>query len=113
MLFNSWIFTVFFVITFSGFFVLRRTRLWLAWLLLASYLFYGWLNPLYVPLIVYTTAVTYVASIRIGSSANRGQWLAFGIVNNMLVLGVFKYAGFAAQNLNALLHLVTDATASP
>jgi len=113
MLFNSWIFTVFFGITFSGFFVLRRTGLWLAWLLLASYLFYGWLNPLYVALIVYTTAVTYIAGIRIGSSANRSQWLAFGVVNNVFVLGVFKYAGFAAQNLNVLLHLVTDAYTIP
>ena len=105
MLFNSWLFFIFFVVTAAGYYALGRTRLRTAWLVLASYVFYGWLNPLYVALIAYTTLVNYVAGIRLESSPRKKTWLAGAVINNLLILGVFKYAGFAVENLNALLGL--------
>jgi len=104
MLFNSWIFIVFFIVTCGVFLGMIRTRFWLHWLLIASYFFYGWLNPLYVVLIVYTTVVTYFSGMRIENSSGKKIWLLISILNNILVLGFFKYAGFASENLNALLH---------
>jgi len=113
MLFNSWVFAVFFIVTLGGFFALKRTRFWLAWLLLASYFFYGWLNPLYVVLIVYTTVVNYFAGIRMEGAAGKRAWLAAAVVNNLFVLGFFKYAGFVAENLNVVLHLFNESLSIP
>ncbi len=42
------------------FFMLRKTRFWLLWLLLASYFFYAWWNPYYLALILYITLVVYL-----------------------------------------------------
>lgn len=113
MLFNSWIFALFFIITLAGFFGVANQRFRIAWLVLASYIFYGWLNPLYVALIVYTTVVNFSAGLRIQSSERKNRWLAFAILNNVIILGVFKYAGFAAENLNAFLHLFNESLSVP
>src|SRR3954471_821367 len=42
------------------FLALRRTRFWIPWLLVASYFFYGWWNPYYLILVVYSTALDYL-----------------------------------------------------
>ncbi|MCY2952381.1 MAG: MBOAT family protein [Planctomycetota bacterium] len=60
MLFHTWPFLVFLVIVLPVFFALRRTRLWIPWLLAASYFFYGWWNPWYLLLVVYATTLDYL-----------------------------------------------------
>ena len=47
MLFLSWVFAAFFVITYAVHLCVKRTRFWLHRLLAASPFFYGWWNPLY------------------------------------------------------------------
>ncbi len=42
------------------FFALRRTQLWIPWLLAASYFFYGWWNPYYLLLVIYSTSLDYL-----------------------------------------------------
>ena len=59
MLFHTWPFFVFLAIVLPGFFALRKTRLWLPWLTLASYFFYGWWNPYYLFLVVYSTLLDF------------------------------------------------------
>jgi alginate O-acetyltransferase complex protein AlgI len=59
MLFHTWPFLVFLMIVLPGFFALRRTKLWLPWLTLASYFFYGWWNPYYLFLVVYSTVLDF------------------------------------------------------
>ncbi len=59
MLFHTWPFLVFALVVYPGFFVLRATRLWLPWLMAASYFFYGWWNPYYLLLVLYSTALDY------------------------------------------------------
>jgi D-alanyl-lipoteichoic acid acyltransferase DltB (MBOAT superfamily) len=73
------------------------------WLLLASYAFYAWLNPLYLPLVGYATAITYFAAWLMEKAGRRKLWLILSLVNSLGLLGFFKYAGFATDNLNALL----------
>ena len=68
MPFNTWIFAVFFIFTLFALVLLRRTKLWLFYLLAASYFFYGWLNPLYLILIGYSTIITYIAALMIDKS---------------------------------------------
>ena len=60
MLFHTWTFLVFLAVVLPVFFALRRTRLWIPWLLVASYAFYGWWNPYYLILIAYSTALDFV-----------------------------------------------------
>ena len=39
---------------------ITRTRFWLPWLLLASYVLYGWWNPWYLILVAYSTVLDYL-----------------------------------------------------
>src|SRR5438874_13810220 len=59
MLFHTWPFLVFLLVVLPVFFALRKTRLWIPWLMGASYFFYGWWNPYYLLLVVYSTALDY------------------------------------------------------
>ena len=59
MLFHTWTFFIFFIVTIVGFWVLRPTRFWLHWILLASAVFYGWWHPYYLLLVFYSTALDY------------------------------------------------------
>lgn len=59
MLFHTWPFLVFMLVVVPVYFALKRTRLWLPWLMLASYFFYGWWNPYYLILVVYSTILDY------------------------------------------------------
>ncbi len=59
MLFHTWPFLIFLLIVLPVFFALRKTRLWLPWLAIASYFFYGWWNPYYLLLVAYSTTLDY------------------------------------------------------
>lgn len=59
MLFHTWPFLIFMLVVMPVFFALRKTRLWIPWLMAASYFFYGWWNPYYLLLVVYSTVLDY------------------------------------------------------
>lgn len=59
MFFHTWPFLIFLLIVLPVFYALRKTRLWLPWLTLSSYCFYGWWNPYYLLLVLYMTAVVF------------------------------------------------------
>jgi D-alanyl-lipoteichoic acid acyltransferase DltB (MBOAT superfamily) len=59
MLFHTWPFLVFMLIVLPVFYSLRKTRLWIPWLMAASYFFYGWWNPYYLLLVFYSTVLDY------------------------------------------------------
>ena len=105
MLFHTWEFLVFFAIVYAGYLCLRRTPYYLHWLLAASYVFYGWWNVLFLLLIAYSTALDYFAVIFMDRSRRKKLWLVMSILNNLFLLGFFKYAGFVTENFNALLNL--------
>ena len=60
MLFHTWPFLLFMLVVLPGFYLLRRTVLWIPWLLAASYFFYAWWNPYYLLLVVYSTLLDYL-----------------------------------------------------
>jgi len=103
MLFHTWPFVLFFAIVYPVYLFLKKTRFGLPWLLVASYFFYGWINPLYVILILYATVVDYTAAARMEKTGRRKLWLAVSVVNNIVLLSFFKYADFIINNLNVLL----------
>jgi len=103
MLFQSWTFIIFFLIFFPFYVLLRHTRWRVPLLFVASYIFYGAWNPYYLFLIAYSSLVDYFVVTQMARGGNRKFWLWFSIVNNLGLLGFFKYADFVVNNINTLL----------
>src|SRR6266849_8371882 len=111
MLFNSPIFLFVFLPATVGLFILLRQfagpRPVLGLLLAASLLFYGWWNPLYLPLLggiaVFNFIVArWITGQRLAGRADRVRLLLiFGIVVDVLILGYFKYTDFLIETANA------------
>lgn len=108
MLFNTPEYGLFLVLVLLGYFNLRHRSQNLL-LLLASYAFYAFWDVRFLSLILVSTAVDFTAGRRIrrarlGSSPSSGRgWLLASLTTNLGILGFFKYYGFFAENLNALL----------
>lgn len=113
MLFHSWHFAIFFTIAYMVYLPLRRTRFYIHWLLAASYVFYGWWNPLYLLIIGYSTAVNYFAVVLMERSQRKRLWLIIGLVNSLALLAFFKYGLFVTENLNALLSALSISISIP
>lgn len=103
MLFNSMQFAVFFPIVTAMYFLLPHRHRWLL-LLIASCVFYMAFIPAYIAILGLTIVVDYVAALKIAEStgAARRFYLVLSISVTVLILFVFKYFTFAAQNLDAL-----------
>lgn len=110
MLFNSYIFIFLFVpITVAGFFAIARRfghMPAISWLSLCSLFFYGWWNPIYLPLLLASIVSNYILGCLLASQARsqaaRMAILIFGLVANLALLGYFKYANFFIDNLNTV-----------
>jgi len=103
MQFHTWIFLPFFLIAYSIFLVARKSRFRNLWIVIASYVFYGWWSPLYLVLIAYSTIIDYVVLALMERSRRKKVWAAVSIANSLLLLGFFKYGIFVTENLNWLL----------
>jgi len=109
MLFNSYAFIFLFLpVVLAGYFRLARAGdlapvLWLA---IASLVFYAVGNWQFVPLLLASVAFNYLIGWLLITcqlrSTLRFAVLTIGVAGDLLVLGIFKYAGFFAANLNAL-----------
>ncbi len=102
MHFSSYVFIFLFAPLAIGLFFLiahRSRRLAAGWLLLASLFFYGWWNPVYVPLLLLSITFNYVIGAALANSGRRAL-LAFGIAANLALLGYYKYAGLFAGTLD-------------
>ena len=76
-----------------------------AWLLLASLFFYAWGEPLFVLVMLFSILFNYLAALGIGRKAGKNKackaLLALDLTVNLGLLFVFKYLGFALDNLKA------------
>ncbi len=75
-------------------------------LIVFSLIFYAWGEPIYVGLLLLSTVVNYFSGLLIDKYRDkRGAKLtvASSLVFNIGLLLVFKYTGFFAENINALL----------
>jgi D-alanyl-lipoteichoic acid acyltransferase DltB (MBOAT superfamily) len=102
MLYHSWTFLAFFAVVYAVYLLVKGTWLRLPWLLVASYVFYGWWNPVYVLLILWTTTVDYLAVVGMARTRWKTPWLVLSLANNLGLLGFFKYGRFVVENLNVL-----------
>jgi D-alanyl-lipoteichoic acid acyltransferase DltB (MBOAT superfamily) len=117
MLFNSYLFIlVFLPVALIGYFVLGRRSNVAAvmWLALASLAFYSFGNWQFVLLLLTSIAFNYgIGYLLIERKLHaplRFAVLTAGVTGDLLVLGIFKYAGFFVANLNAVLatHFVVN-----
>ena len=115
MLFNSLAFVVFFPIAVGVYYLTPHRWRW-AWLLAASYFFYGWWRPEYLALIVASTLVDYAMGLQMGRQATkeaRKPYLWVSLAANLGLLGTFKYLGFFGETYAAFMgYLARDAALS-
>lgn len=85
----------------------RRTHKYCV-LLGASWLFYAWMSPQYLWVILLCTAIDYLAALKIeGAESDRARrrWLGTSVAANLGLLFAFKYTVFAYDNLASLAQL--------
>jgi D-alanyl-lipoteichoic acid acyltransferase DltB (MBOAT superfamily) len=109
MLFNSTLFLAFFSAVYALHLLLQRhTRLQNVWLLLASYLFYAAWDWRFLGLIALSTAVDYLAGLRMSATADaaaRRRWVVTSVGVNLGILATCKYLDFFAESLAGLAGL--------
>jgi len=115
MVFSSHLFVyVFLPLALATYYLLPRRARHLG-LTLLSYLFYGWANPSFVLLLLFSTAVDFGAGLVIAGHAGdapldpggdrtsrQKMAVAVSVITNLGLLGFFKYYNFAIDSWNAL-----------
>ena len=76
-------------------------------LFLLSLVFYGWDNPIYIPVMLFSVTVSYLCGFPIGKYRDRDRhrarvWLVVSLVLNLSVLVFFKYTNFIIENLRLI-----------
>ena len=104
MLFNSYLFIFCFLpLVLAGWWMLRATSARLTFITLASYFFYAWWDWRFLPLMIASTTVDYIAGGKIAASESprvRKRWLVCSLSFNLAILGFFKYYGFFADSMD-------------
>jgi alginate O-acetyltransferase complex protein AlgI len=130
LLFNSFNFLIFLPVVFllDWFVVQKSLKLQNAFLLLASYLFYGWWDWRFLSLIIASSALDYWVGLKLAdrgkqsavdsansrlSNANLKSWftgrkkfLAISLVFNLGMLGFFKYFNFFIDSAADLISTI-------
>lgn len=117
MLFNSLEFVVFFPIVFAVYWLARQNgKLQNAILVVASGVFYAWVDWRFIFLIGFTAMLTYITGRALLSSRqNRGRkgYIIVNIVINLAILGFFKYYNFFIDSFNDALRSIGVALDMP
>jgi D-alanyl-lipoteichoic acid acyltransferase DltB (MBOAT superfamily) len=101
VIFHSLDFVAFFLITLAAYWLVPR-RAQNVLLLVASYVFYGWVHPWWPVLLFATTFVDYWAARGMAAAPGRRKlWLWLSIVSNLGLLGFYKYFEFFVENVAA------------
>ncbi|KPA12453.1 alginate O-acetyltransferase [Candidatus Magnetomorum sp. HK-1] len=97
MLFNSYYFIFLFLpITLLGFHLTSKSANHfkvVIWLVAMSLTFYGWWNPIYLPLIATSIIINYICGLLMIRSSKKFI-LVLGIIFNLSLLAYFKYTHF-------------------
>ena len=120
MLFNSIEFLVFLPIVFAIYWLLRNhLKLQNLFVVLASYVFYGWWDWRFLLLIAFTSLCSYASGLMIERSRHLTLdighwtfgakfWMVANIVINLGILAVFKYYDFFVSEFGALFGISTE-----
>jgi alginate O-acetyltransferase complex protein AlgI len=105
MLFNSYSFIfIYLPLVLVGFFALRRQNLRLAFVVVASYVFYAFEAWWFPALMLASTAISFTAALAVAASDGRTRKLvlAGGIAGVLSLLAFFKYAGLSYSFLTVI-----------
>jgi len=94
-------FVAFFTVVFISYWQLSR-RLQNIGLVIASFVFYGWVHPWFVLLLLYSATLDYCCGLGMARwPQHKGRLLAVSVVGNVALLGTFKYLDFFILNFVA------------
>ncbi len=120
MLFNSIQFAIFLPIVFLLYwFVFDRfiskskhqLKLQNAFVVAASYVFYGWWDWRFLLLIAFTSFCSWGSGLLIGKAETKGKakrWMWLNVVLNLCILALFKYYDFFVTEFAHLFHISTE-----
>ena len=107
MQFNSLVFIIFAIIFFALWPILRRgnNRRWI-YLVVASFIFYGWWDWRFLFLIIGSGLIDFFAGMAmVRFPSKRKLLLILSLIGNIGSLSIFKYLDFGIHNVNWLFHL--------
>lgn len=106
MLFNSFEFLIFLPIVFLLYwFVFKGRQAQNMFIVVASYVFYGWWAYRFLVLIFITTLLSYLSGILIEKYRGKAKWICgTNIAINIGILCYYKYVNFFADNLETLIN---------
>jgi len=108
MQFDTYTYALFLPLVFFIYWGLRNHLKWQnLFLLVASYVFYGWWDWRMLSLIMLTTVTTWGSALMMKGGRTRGDklWAAANVVLNLGILCVFKYLNFLRDSFVHLLNL--------
>lgn len=114
MLFNSieyiFIFVPFVIIIYFLFNKNKLIILAKSWLIFSSLIFYGWLQPKYILILLFSIFFNFSIGRTLNENykINKKFVLFFGIFVNLGILAYFKYMDFFISELNTFCHLNID-----
>lgn len=109
MIFTSFVYVYFLAFVVAAYWMaywLPRGKMWQNILLLvASYVFYGYVHPWFCYLIAGSTVLDYGCGLGMAKYPARRKWLLLAsLIGNLGMLGVFKYFNFFADNVVTAMH---------
>lgn len=104
MSFVSLDFLALMAVVFTAYWALRDRRAQNVLLVVASAVFYGWIHPWFVLLMLFSAVLDYTVARNVEADrARAGRWLAVSLVGNLGLLAAFKYFDwFSVQVATAL-----------
>lgn len=111
MLFNSFEFALFLPISFLLYWYLfqKNIKAQNLFLLLISYLFYGWWDWRFLSLIIFSSVIDYFSALQIKKSektSHKKVFLWLSICTNIGFLGFFKYFNFFAESFADIVSII-------
>ena len=88
-----------------------QLRLQNAFVVLASYVFYGWWDWRFLLLIAFTSFCSWGSGLLIGKAESKKKakmWMWLNVVLNLGILALFKYYDFFVTEFARLFHISTD-----
>lgn len=107
MLFNSFSFLIFLPLVFLLYWFVFKPLKWQnLFVVVASYVFYGWWDWRFLILIAFTSSCSYISGIQIEKNEGKRKtqkWIStLNIIVNLLILCIFKYYNFFVDSLDTL-----------
>lgn len=107
MIFSSWEYNFFFIITIIFYFFVNNKNIKYSIIFISSSYFYGSWSLEFLFLIYFLIIFNYLIGIKIISTKKKNQLFYFGIFVNLFILFYFKYLNFFLENINNLFSVLS------